>query len=47
VDKQKAYLGEVELASGGDAIAVKLKLVTFPSKREKIVEFARELCMTS
>jgi len=47
IDKQKAYLGEVELTSGGDPIAVKLRLVTFPSKREKIIEFAKELCTTS
>lgn len=47
IDKQKAYLGEVELTSGGDPIAVKLRLVTFPSKREKIIEFAKGLCTTS
>ena len=47
VDKQKAYLGEVELSYGGDPIAVKVKLVTFPAKREAIVEFAREICTIS
>ncbi len=47
IDKQKAYLGEVRLAEGGDAIAVKVKLVTYPAKREAIVEFAKELCTTS
>ncbi len=46
VDKQKAYLGEVELTSGGDPIAIKLRLVTFPSKREKVLEFARQICTT-
>ncbi len=44
IDKQKAYLGEISLTSGGDPIAVKLRLVTYPSKREKVIEFARELC---
>jgi RNA binding exosome subunit len=43
VDKQKAYLGEVELTEGGDAIVVKAKLVTYPRRKEKLVEFAREL----
>ncbi len=47
IDKQKAYLGEVRLAEGGDTIAVKVKLVTYPAKREAIVEFAKELCTTS
>uniref|UniRef100_A0A7C4WKY9 Exosome subunit n=1 Tax=Geoglobus ahangari TaxID=113653 RepID=A0A7C4WKY9_9EURY len=43
IDKQQAYLGKVELAFGGDCIVVKAKLVTFPSKREKLIEFAREI----
>lgn len=47
VDKQKAYLGEVELTYGGDSIAVKVKLVTFPAKRDAIVEFAKEICTIS
>jgi len=42
VDKQKAYLGEVELTEGGDAIVVKAKIVTYPAKREKIIEAAKE-----
>jgi len=42
IDKQKAYLGEIELG-GRDAIVVKAKIVTFPAKREKVVEAAREL----
>lgn len=45
-DKQRAYLGDVVLAKGGDVIAVKLRLVTFPAKREKVIEFAKELCTT-
>ena len=43
IDKQKAYLGEVELTEGGDAIVVKTKIVTYPAKREKIIEAAKEL----
>jgi len=43
IDKQKAYLGEVVVTEGGDAVVVKAKLVTYPAKREKIVEFAKEV----
>jgi len=43
IDKQKAYLGEVVVTEGGDAVVVKAKLVTYPAKREKIVEFAKEI----
>ena len=43
VDKQKAYLGKLEIAYGGDCIAVKVKLVTYPSKRDKFIAAAREL----
>ncbi len=42
-DKQRAYMGEVVLTESGDAVVVKAKLVTYPSKREKIVEFARKI----
>ncbi|WP_456327309.1 RNA-binding domain-containing protein [Archaeoglobus sp.] len=42
-DKQKAYLGEIEVTEKGDAVVVKAKLVTYPAKREKIVEFAKEI----
>lgn len=42
-DKQKAYLGEIELTEKGDAIVVKAKLVTYPSRREKIIEFAKKI----
>ncbi|MCD6493638.1 MAG: exosome subunit [Archaeoglobaceae archaeon] len=38
IDKQKAYLGKVELIDGGDAIVVKVKVVTYPAKREKVIE---------
>ncbi len=47
IDKQKAYLGEVKITHGGDPIAVKAKLVTFPAKREAIIEFARKICTIS
>lgn len=46
LDKQKAYLGEVEFSSV-DPVAIKAKLVVFPSKRDKALEFAKELCSTS
>lgn len=45
LDKQKAYLGEIELSSV-DPIAVKVKLVVYPAKREKALEFVKELCST-
>ncbi|WP_202319278.1 RNA-binding domain-containing protein [Archaeoglobus neptunius] len=47
IDKQKAYLGEVVLSQRGDPIAVKVKLVTFPAKRENVIQLAKELCTTS
>jgi len=43
LDKQKAYLGEAELVEKGDAIVFKVKIVTYPSKREKVLEAAKEL----
>ncbi len=46
VDKQMAYLGKVRLAEGGDAIAVKVKLVTYPAKRDAIIDFAKQICTT-
>lgn len=42
-DKQKAYLGEVEVTEKGDAVVVKAKLVTYPAKKERIIEFAKEI----
>lgn len=47
VDKQKAYLGNVVLSHGGDPIAIKVKLVTYPAKRDAILKFAREICTIS
>ena len=43
IDKQRAYLGEVRLTEGGDAIVVRTKIVTYPARREKIMEAARVL----
>ena len=43
IDKQKAYLGEVELVDGGDAIVVKVKVVTYPAKREKVIEAIKSM----
>ena len=43
IDKQRAYLGDVVLTETGDAILIKVKLVTYPSRRDRIVEFAREI----
>lgn len=43
IDKQQAYLGKCELAFGGDCIAIRVKLVAFPSKREKLIEFAKKI----
>ncbi len=42
IDKQKAYMGEVELIEGGDSIVIKAKIVTYPAKRQKIIEYAKE-----
>lgn len=46
IDKQKAFLGEFKL-SNIDPIAIKAKLVVYPAKKEKAVEFAREICSIS
>jgi len=43
IDKQKAYLGEMEIVERGDAIVVRIKIVTYPARREKIIEAARNL----
>ncbi len=50
IDKQKAYLGDVVLVEGGDAIVIKVKAVTYPARREKVLEFFRDIigrCSTS
>lgn len=46
LDKQKAYLREIEFSSA-DPVAIKVKLVVYPAKREKVLEFAREICSIS
>ena len=43
IDKQKAYLGEMRIVEGGDAVVVRIKIVTYPARREKIIEAARNL----
>ena len=43
IDKQSSYLGKVEMSTGGDSVMVRVKLVTYPFKREKILEFARKI----
>ncbi|RLI73714.1 exosome subunit [Archaeoglobales archaeon] len=43
VDKQRAYLGEVKLTEGGDAIVVKVKVVAYPARREKVIEVIKSM----
>ncbi len=43
IDKQSAYLGNVELTFGGDSVMVKVKLVTYPFRREKVLELGRKI----
>jgi|Deesub1362B_J571_1020462.scaffolds.fasta_scaffold00022_113 hypothetical protein len=47
IDKQRAYLGELGIVERGDAIVVRIKIVTYPAKREKIIEAARNLIRIS
>ncbi len=42
LDKQKAYLGEIEISRGGDVIAVEMKIETYPFSRERAIKIARE-----
>ncbi len=46
IDKQKAFLGEFKL-SNVDPIAIKAKLVVYPARKEKAIEFAKEICLIS
>ncbi len=41
-DKQKAYMGELTLG-GEDSIAVKVKVVTYPAKKESAVKAVEEM----
>jgi hypothetical protein len=45
VDKQEAYLGRVVLISHGDGIVVRVKITTYPLKRESVINAARELIL--
>lgn len=47
IDKQKAYLGELEIVERGDAIVVHIKIVTYPARRERIIEAAKNLILRS
>lgn len=46
IDKQGAFLGNFRL-SNLDPIAIKVKLVVYPARKDKAIEFVRELCSTS
>ncbi len=46
IDKQRAYLGELQIVERGDAIVVRIKIVTYPARREKIIEAARNLIIS-
>ena len=41
-NKQKAYLGEVAVGEGEDIIQVKIKVKTFPMKKETVVKTIKE-----
>jgi len=43
IDKQEAYMGKLRIVEGGDAIAMKVKVISYPAKKEKIVEISKEL----
>jgi len=43
IDKQKAYTGLLELTEGSDAIVLKAKIVSFPSRRENILKNFKKL----
>jgi hypothetical protein len=47
IDKQRAYLGELQIVEGGDAIVVRIKIVTYPAKREKIIQAVRDIIQTN
>ena len=40
-DKQEAYLGRLELSSGGDLVDVRIRILAFPARQELAVEVAR------
>jgi hypothetical protein len=43
IDKQKAYLGKIKLADRGDALILRAKIVTYPSKRKNVLEAVKGL----
>jgi hypothetical protein len=45
VDKQQAYLGRVLLISRGDGIVVRVKITTYPLKRESVLKAAKNLVL--
>jgi RNA binding exosome subunit len=42
-DKQKAYLGELEVVEHGDSIHVKIKMAAYPAKKEPAMKLANKL----
>lgn len=42
-DKQRAYLGDLKIVEHGDALHVKIKISTYPAKKEKAMELAMEI----
>jgi hypothetical protein len=45
IDKQEAYMGRVKLISRGDGIVCRIKITTYPLKREKVIEAAKEMIL--
>lgn len=43
IDKQRAFLGEIVLASNDDAVAVRMKVRAFPARKERAVSVVSEL----
>ncbi len=41
-NKQKAYLGDVEIDEGPDVVQVKIKVKAFPMRKEAVVKAVRE-----
>ncbi|ASJ06626.1 RNA-binding protein [Thermococcus pacificus] len=41
-NKQKAYLGDVEIDEGADVIQVRIKIKAFPMRKEAVVKAVRE-----
>lgn len=43
IDKQRAFLGEIRLATNDDAVVVRMKVRAFPAKKELAVKTVSEL----